>query len=94
MHFSADIFQQIEHFLPSAFFELTIISSLLLMLIENFEVMHSSEKSTFLEINSYKHLFLDREIDIKTLKMSFGKWYGEKLKMKISPSLTQKSYIN
>ena len=26
--------------------------------------------------------------------MSFGKWYGEKLKMKISPSLTQKSYMN
>ena len=50
--------------------------------------------STFLEINSYKHLFLDREIDIKTLKMSFGKWYGEKLKMRISPALTQKSYIN
>ena len=50
--------------------------------------------STFLEINSYKHLFLDREIDIKTLKMSFGKWYGEKLKMRISPALTQKSYMN
>ena len=50
--------------------------------------------STFLEINSYKHLFLNREIDIKTLRMSFGKWYGEKLKMRISPALTQKSYLN
>ena len=26
--------------------------------------------------------------------MSFGKWYGEKLKMRISPALTQKSYMN
>ncbi len=50
--------------------------------------------SSFLEINSYKHLFLNRQIDIKTFKMSFGKWYGEKLKIRISPALTQKNYMN
>ncbi len=50
--------------------------------------------STFLEVNSYDHLFLNRNINIKRFKLSFGKWYGEKLKFKISPTLTQKFFMN
>tara|TARA_B100001564_G_scaffold159368_1_gene133970 strand:+ start:7982 stop:9277 length:1296 start_codon:yes stop_codon:yes gene_type:complete len=50
--------------------------------------------STFLEVNSYDHLFLNRNINIKRLKLSFGKWYGDRLKARISPILTQKNFMN
>tara|TARA_Y100000022_G_C13247693_1_gene375641 strand:- start:796 stop:2097 length:1302 start_codon:yes stop_codon:yes gene_type:complete len=50
--------------------------------------------STFLEVNSYDHLFLNRNINIKRFKMNFGKWYGEKLKVRFSPSLIQKFFFN
>ena len=50
--------------------------------------------STFLEVNSFDHLFLKRIINIKRFKMNFGKWYGEKLKVRISPSLIQKYFLN
>ena len=45
MHFSEVTFQQIEHFLPSAFFDFTIISSLSIFFTVDFEVIHNSEKS-------------------------------------------------
>tara|TARA_B100000927_G_scaffold288473_1_gene283132 strand:- start:189 stop:1481 length:1293 start_codon:yes stop_codon:yes gene_type:complete len=50
--------------------------------------------STFLEFNSFDHLFLNRNINIKRMKMNFGKWYGEKLKVRISPALIKKIFLN
>ena len=50
--------------------------------------------STYLERNSYKHLFLNRTINVSSLKISIGKWYGEKIKLKLSPSLNKKSFTN
>ena len=50
--------------------------------------------STYLESNSYDHLFLDRIISISSLKISIGKWYGEKIKLRFSPALIKKSFTN
>ena len=50
--------------------------------------------STFLEVNSFDHLFLNRNINIKRFKMNFGKWYGEKIKVRISPTIIQKYFLN
>ena len=50
--------------------------------------------STYLEKNSYDHLFLDRSINISSIKISIGKWYGEKIKLRFSPALINKSFTN
>ena len=50
--------------------------------------------STYLEKNSYEHLFLDRSINLSSLKISIGKWYGEKIKLRFSPALIKKSFAN
>ena len=44
--------------------------------------------------NSYKHLFLNREVSINTIRMDFGKWYGEKIKARFSPAITRRIYTN
>ena len=44
--------------------------------------------------NSYKHLFLNRVVDINTIRMDLGKWYGEKIKVRFSPSFTKRVYTN
>ena len=48
----------------------------------------------FVEYNSYKHLFLDRTVDISTLRMDMGKWYGEKVKLRFSPTISYRSFTN
>ena len=50
--------------------------------------------SAFIEQNSYDHLFLDRSVNIKNIKVSIGKWYGEKIKFRFSPTLTLKNFMN
>ena len=50
--------------------------------------------SSYLENNSYDHLFLNRSVNVSSLKISIGKWYGEKIKLKLSPALTKKSFTN
>ena len=44
--------------------------------------------------NSYKHLFLNRVVDINTIRMDLGKWYGEKIKLRFSPAITRRIYTN
>jgi len=48
----------------------------------------------YVEKNSYKHLFLDRNVDINTIKMDLGKWYGEKIKVRFSPTVVGRIYKN
>ena len=48
----------------------------------------------YVEKNSYKHLFLDRSVDISTIRMELGKWYGEKFKMRFSPAVVGRVYRN
>ena len=37
--------------------------------------------STYIENNSYEHLFLDQNITVNNIRMSIGKWYGENLSL-------------
>ena len=50
--------------------------------------------STYIENNSYEHLFLDQNINVNNIRMSIGKWYGENIKLRFSPTITQKVYAN
>ena len=50
--------------------------------------------SAYVENNSYEHLFLDRDINIKNIKFGIGKWYGENVKIKLSSTLISKNFIN
>ena len=50
--------------------------------------------SAYINQNSYDHLFLERSVNIKNIKVSIGKWYGEKIKFRFSPALTSKNFMN
>jgi hypothetical protein len=61
VHGSILIFQQTGHLFPSAFFVITLISSLSEKFNSAFDVMHNSEKSIFAVV-SFKLLFKDNSI--------------------------------
>ena len=48
----------------------------------------------FIEKKSYQHLFLDRTVGISTLRMDLGKWYGEKLKFRFAPTISNRYFTN
>ena len=48
----------------------------------------------FIEKKSYQHLFLDRTVGISTLRMDLGKWYGEKLKFRFAPTISNRNFTN
>ena len=48
----------------------------------------------YMENSSYKHLFLDRITKTNLLRVELGKWYGDNIKLKFSPTSTKSSYKN
>ena len=48
----------------------------------------------YMEKSSYKHLFLDRLANTNLLRIELGKWYGDRIKLKFSPTSTHNSYTN
>ena len=44
--------------------------------------------------NSYEHRFLNRDVDLNSFKIGFGKWYGDKIKTNVSFALESKSFTN
>ena len=48
----------------------------------------------YIEKSSYKHLFLDRITNADLLRLELGKWYGDRIKLKFSPTTANSSYTN
>ena len=48
----------------------------------------------YIEKSSYKHLFLDRITNADLLRLELGKWYGDRIKFKFSPTTAKSSYTN
>ena len=48
----------------------------------------------YIEKSSYKHLFLDRITTADMLRLELGKWYGDRIKLKFSPTTAKSSYTN
>jgi len=48
----------------------------------------------YMEKSSYRHLFLDRITNTNLLRLELGKWYGDRIKLKFSPTTTNSSYTN
>ena len=48
----------------------------------------------YAEKSSYRHLFLDRITNTDLLRLELGKWYGDRIKLKFSPTTTNSSYTN
>tara|TARA_B100001250_G_scaffold157138_1_gene135046 strand:- start:291 stop:1610 length:1320 start_codon:yes stop_codon:yes gene_type:complete len=48
----------------------------------------------YAEKSSYRHLFLDRITNTNLLRLELGKWYGDRIKLKFSPTTTKSSYTN
>ncbi len=48
----------------------------------------------YIENTSYRHLFLDRRTNTNLLRLELGKWYGDKIKLKFSPTSAHNSYTN
>ena len=46
------------------------------------------------EYNTYEHLFLNCFVNVKSLKLSAGRWYGEKIKLRFSPALLEKIFTS
>ena len=50
--------------------------------------------SFYSEYNTYEHLFLNSFVNVKKLKLSAGRWYGEKIKLRFSPALLKKIFTS
>ena len=48
----------------------------------------------YIENSAYRHLFLDRLTNTNLLRLELGKWYGDKIKLKFSPTTTTNIYTN
>jgi len=48
----------------------------------------------YIENSSYNHLFLDRITKTNLLRLELGKWYGDRMKLKFSPTTMKSSYSN
>ena len=48
----------------------------------------------YIENSSYKHLFLDRITNKSLLRLELGKWYGDNIKLKFSPTTTVSTFTN
>jgi len=48
----------------------------------------------YLEKNSYNHLFLDRTSNTNLFRLDLGKWYGDRIKLRFSPTIMKSSYLN
>ena len=48
----------------------------------------------YIEKSSYNHLFLDRITKTNLLRLELGKWYGDRMKLKFSPTTMKSSYSN
>ena len=44
--------------------------------------------------NLYEHRFLNRDVDLNSFKIGFGKWFGDKIKTNVTLALESKSFKN
>ena len=49
---------------------------------------------TYIEHRSYRHLFLERLVNSSLLRIEMGKWYGDRIKLKFSPTSINSIFTN